>query len=211
MLNFIFRQNCLRVNCTCSWSSRKCLQESEYYKCSIITWDSTNMMKWLSSTSVFFNSYSASFANNLIFIDRFNHLETRLKVVYVRFNFLKVIRLWLSSAHHTTIFGLSGAFTQVTNGKITRMTRKFFSNTRTIIESSVEFSARNGRIASGYAYEKKGQGTCADKMPLCYLGDHDDREDLVLLVDRGDLVLQGDPGDLGQRKHMWKSSLVFQR
>ena len=42
---------------------------------------------------------------------------------------------------------------------------------------------------------------------LLYPGGHDDRGDLVLLVDRGDLVLQGDPGDLGQRKHIKKVSV----
>ena len=48
---------------------------SGYFKCSIITWDSTNMLKRISSSPVFFYNPPTSFTNNVLRIDRSHYFS----------------------------------------------------------------------------------------------------------------------------------------
>ena len=48
---------------------------SGYFKCSIITWDSTNMLKRISSSPVFFYNPPTSFTNNVLRMDRSHYFS----------------------------------------------------------------------------------------------------------------------------------------
>ena len=84
---------------------------SGYFKCSIITWDSTNMLKRISGSPVFFYNPPTSFTNNVLRIDRSPyHPKTTLEFFFITFRLLKVTRLGLSPAYHATIFLILSRF-----------------------------------------------------------------------------------------------------
>ena len=60
---------------------------SGYFKCSMITRDSTNMLKRISSSPVFFYSPPTSFTNNVLCIDRSPyHPKTKLEFFFIESN-----------------------------------------------------------------------------------------------------------------------------
>ena len=100
------RPRWLRFMSTNFWTKKKLRLNFNFcFKCSVITWDSTNMLKRISSSPVFFYSPPTSFTNNVLCIDRSPyHPKTTLEFFFITFRLLKVTRLGLSPAHHATIF-----------------------------------------------------------------------------------------------------------
>ena len=86
------RPRWLRFMSTNFWKKKKlwlnfnfCV--SGYFKCSMITRDSTNMLKRISSSPVFFYSPPTSFTNNVLYIDRSPyHPKTKLEFFFIESN-----------------------------------------------------------------------------------------------------------------------------
>ena len=110
------RPRWLRFMSTNFWTKKKLRLNFNFcFKCSVITWDSTNMLKRISSSPVFFYSPPTSFTNNVLCIDRSPYYpKTTLEFFFITFRLLEVTRLGLSPAHYATIFRLFRAFSQVT-------------------------------------------------------------------------------------------------
>ena len=123
------RPRWLQFMSTNFWTEKKFLLNfnfclSGYFKCSMITWDSTNMQKGISSSPKVFLQPFYILHKYVLRIDcSSSHPKTTLKFFFIHFCLLKITRLGPSPAYHGNHFSIFSRF-QPSNieEKITRIT-----------------------------------------------------------------------------------------